>query len=379
MISFIKCLFNLGIKKMNLFKNLILLSILKSTLFSLTIDEKVGQVIMCSVPGEKFSEPVQQFIEETKIGGVILYNWSNKLRSTQEVQQLTKDLQCQSIKSSSIPLFIGIDEEGGRVQRLWHGIDSAEQVARSKSKQEAFYLAKSIGSKLGELGINLNFSPVVDINSNKENIIIKDRAFSSQPKIVIDYARAYLKGFHSTNIFGCIKHFPGHGDVKEDSHHTLPVSYKSYSELEKMELIPYFSLAHDTSLIMTAHILFPNVDPNYPTTLSRKFLQDILRKKIGYRGIIITDSLRMKGILNKEISEIAIDAFNAGNDILLFGGSTLVEKEPLKSLEEIKHVHKKMVEAVLDGRISQERLEESVERILAAKQKLRSPFIFYHK
>jgi beta-N-acetylhexosaminidase len=332
----------------------------------LSIEEKIGQILMFPIHGEDFTKQMEDVLNQIHPGGIILYNWANKLTDLEKIKNLTKNLQMHS----NIPLFIGIDQEGGRIDRLNLGSQSAKEIGSLLNQDAAMTSAIDIGKALEKIGINLNFAPVVDINSNPENMVIGNRSFGSDPFVVTKFARRFLMGLTHCKIMGCLKHFPGHGDVSSDSHYTLPVSLKNLDELMLCELIPYQKLASYAPFIMTAHILFPNIDPDNQATLSKIFLQDILRKKLNYTGIIITDSLRMGAILTNNLTDIAVKAFNAGNDILLIGGNLLTEKDPVYNIKEIKDLHKNLVEAVKDGRISIQRLEESLKRIEFYKKSL---------
>ena len=335
---------------------------------AMTIEEKVGQILMCPIHGDSFSPEMKDFLEETKIGGVILYKWANTLTSPDKIKLLTQKLQIHSLDNTKLPLFIGIDEEGGRVERLGIPFPSAEELGKTLEPKNACSIGGEIGMVLRDLGINVNFAPVVDINSNPKNTVIGDRSFGSNPHLVAAFGKSFAIGLLLKGVMPCLKHFPGHGDVTSDSHYELPISYKTLEELMEIELVPYKRICSISPFIMTAHILFPNIDPDNSATFSKIFLQDILREKLGYKGIIITDSLRMKAALTKDLSEIAIEAFNAGNDILLIGGNSLVENDPEYNIIEIKTLHKKLVRAVQDGRISMKHLDQSIDRIKRLKK-----------
>jgi beta-N-acetylhexosaminidase len=346
-------------------KILFFIFFLSSFLSAISIEEKIGAILMCPIHGEEVTDEIKNFLEETKIGSIILYNWSNNITDTKKIRSFTHALQKESIKNTGSLLFIGIDQEGGRVDRLKKGFPSAAQIAEMGTPREALDLAQKISYELKQIGINLNFAPVVDINSNPKNTVIGDRCFGKDPRVVTDFGKAFARGLQDGGVSPCLKHFPGHGDVSDDSHYTLPISYKTLDELMEMELIPYMEI--DSPFIMTAHILFPNIDPKYPATLSKIFLQDILRGKLRYKGLIITDSLTMDALSSGSLSETAIEAFNAGNDILLIGGSHLIKDDPEFNMEQVKCIHRILVEAVKSGRISKERLNQSYERIINLK------------
>jgi beta-N-acetylhexosaminidase len=346
-------------------------TIILSTLFlfplvsEMTVEEEVGQILMFPIHGEDFNQQMAEIITEINPGGIILYDWSNNLTSPKRVNSLTDNLQ----KHSKTTLFIGIDEEGGRIDRLNLGAPSAKEIGKTLDPDLAMKAGANIGAYLKKVGINLNFAPVVDINSNPENQVIADRSFGENPFVVTEFAKKFALGLISFKVMPCLKHFPGHGDVSSDSHYTLPISLKTLEDLMENELIPYKKLIPLTPFIMTAHILFPNIDKDNPATLSKIFVSDILRNKLGYQGLIITDSLRM-GALKEPLTETAIKAFNAGNDILLIGGNALTENDPDYNIKQISLLHKNLVEAVKDGRISKERLEESLRRIKKYKNYL---------
>lgn len=344
-------------------KILFLFSLAFFSAFSATLEEKVGATIVCPIFGEEINERMKDFLREVKPGGIILYNWTNDLSSREKTLKLISDLQQEAIANTGYPLLIWIDQEGGRVQRIPMGISTAQELGNSPSTENAYSAGKTIGKKLSSLGIHVNTAPVVDVNSNPNNTVIGSRSFSSDANAVTKFATAFAKGLNEEGIFPCLKHFPGHGDVSQDSHYTLPVSQKTLEELFHVELVPYTVLCSTTSFIMTSHIFFPEVDPLYPVTLSSIFIQDILRNKLNYKGIIVTDSLRMDGIATKPMDEIGVQAFNAGHDILLLGGNRLIEKDPSLNDGDVREFYYKLLIAAKEGKLSSQRLEESFARI----------------
>lgn len=356
-------------------KKLVTLSLFVFTsAFSVNTREMIGQLLICPIHGNKVTREISEFIDETKIGGVILYNWAENLDDLDQLKSFIDDLQKLSTHACGLPLFVSIDQEGGRVQRINMNIPSAEKMGQ-EGFSYVFDCSNSIGSKLNSLGINLNFAPVVDINSNKDNLIINDRAFGKDPILVTKLARSFIHGLQSNNIFPCIKHFPGHGDTSEDSHYTTPTSNKSLKELLATELVPFQHLIKDIPFIMTSHILFKNIDPKNPVTLSSIFLKEILRKLFGYQNIIITDSLRMEGLnsYGQNLSEIAIKALNAGNDLLLVGGNRLIETDPNASflnLFQVKKLYHDLVDALDSELIDKQEIKASIVRILKQKKQL---------
>lgn len=334
----------------------------------LTVEEKVGQLLMTYVNGDQVNQESKRLIKKTNLGGVILYRYVNKLENPKQIKNLCNNLQ----QLSEIPLFIATDQEGGRVAHLKKGFTQSLGngfLGKSHDKQLTYSTYHQMGKEMHEVGINMNFAPVVDVNSNPENPIIGDRSFSSQPKQVVSLGKQAVSALLDSSTIPCLKHFPGHGDTKIDSHLVLPVVDKSLKELKKIELYPFQKLAAISPVIMTAHILFPQIDEKNPATLSSFFLQKLLREQWGFEGVIITDSLTMKGILqNHPIEEAAIKAFEAGCDILLIGGEVLDPKSTETHVEEIISIYHALLDAVYSGRISEKRVDQSVERILKLKE-----------
>lgn len=336
--------------------------------FSLSLEEKVGQLFLVYFEGEAANDNAKRLIDEGKVGGFVLYNWANRLEDPEEIRSLCSDLQ----SLSPIPLFLAIDQEGGRVARLKKGFTEFpgnDALGKVGDPLFAYQAAEIMGREMGGVGMNLNLAPVVDL----QGTCMGDRSFSKDPDQVTELGRASLLGYQSSKVIPCLKHFPGHGSADVDPHRALPVVMKSFSEVMASDLVPYMALAKEAPMIMTAHVLFPNIDPDHCATLSPIFLQDILRKKLGFQGVLLTDSLSMQGVLegHESLKEVAIRALEAGNDILLIGGRSLQSKERQEaSFEEILHVFQCVVDAVRKGRLSEERIDQSVERILELKKRV---------
>lgn len=341
---------------------------------TLSIEEKVGQMLIVHFNGEEANEEAKRFLEKIHFGGVIYYKWSNGLHNPAQVQQLSNGLQ-KLAKSSSpcIPLFIAVDQEGGRVTRLTTGFTQFPgnlAIAQTNHPEFVEASAFAIGQELKAVGINMNFAPVVDVNSNPLNPIIGARSFSSSPEEVALLGRLALQGYRKAGIIATLKHFPGHGDTSVDSHLDLPVVKKSIEELERTEFLPFKRLVKQADAIMTAHILLPSLDPQNCATLSKIVLEDLLRNQWGYEGVILSDSLVMQGILknSSSIEEAALRAIQGGNDILILGGKALNGKESRElKFDDILRIHTRLVAAVQAGEISKDRLNASVKRILKLK------------
>ena len=346
-----------------MFKYLLLLSV---TILYASVEKDVGQLIMTYAnPGEE-----EALIQELQIGGIIYYSWANDLTSKAKVKALSQKMQRLA---KGYPLLIGVDQEGGRVSRLsgdYYQLKSAREYGKAENPIMAFTEGCEMAKEMSETGINLNFAPVVDIGEG-------DRCYANDPEKVMDFASRISVAYWANGVFPCLKHFPGHGHASCDSHFQLPIVYKDREALDQCELFPYYRMVGLTPFIMTAHILFPELDPDYPATFSKKILTDLLRYEMGFEGIIITDSLKMKAAFDEEISmgEVAICAFEAGADILLIGGKLLIDADDDEHVQEVKEVRDALIAAVQSGRISGERLRDSLERILLVKSSIAtSPF-----
>jgi beta-N-acetylhexosaminidase len=328
-----------------------------SQTFAATIEEMAGEMLIVHFRGEVANEDSKRLIQEAHVGGFIFYNWANGLHSPDQVRNLTTSLQ----KQSDRPLFFAVDQEGGRVLRLKEGFTQPPANAELKTPDEAYYWAKKVGGELSAVGINMNLAPVVDVNSNPNNPVIGNRSYSSNPHVVTEMAAAALKGYKETGILPVIKHFPGHGDTSVDSHVALPVINKDLAALEQVELYPFQHL--NTPAIMTAHLLLPQIDSR-PVTISPVIIHNLLK---NYTGLIITDSLAMQGIRSAPPEEIAILAIEAGHDILLLGGMQLEKSDSEFSIDDVIKIHKAICQATRDGRISEERLKRSWDKMTTRK------------
>lgn len=342
---------------------------------ALSLEEKVGQLLMVHFHGEAVNRDAKALVQETGVGGIIYYNWANGLCAPEQVHSLSEGLQELALENPvAIPLLIAVDQEGGVVTRLSQGFTlfpGNKALGMTGDPSLAAAAALSMGRELRTVGVNMNLAPVVDVNSNPHNPIIGIRAFGDEPGSVVSFGREALKGYRDAGIIAVLKHFPGHGDVAVDSHEALPVVHKSLERLSQEELLPFMELAAAADAIMTAHILVPALDPDSCTTFSQKSLS-YLRDTIGFQGCIISDSLVMKGAKQTlSIDEVAIRALNAGCDILLLGGRLLSGEEVGKELtiRDIQHIHRSIVDAVARGDISEARIDEALDRVLTLKKR----------
>lgn len=315
------------------------------SLYEVSSSDSEGRIVL--------TDTMIRTLEQYPVGGVCFF--SKNISTPDLLKLFTDDLQ----SVSEIPLFLTVDEEGGLVARLANNeafdlpqYSSAADVAASGNPEDAKDMGQTIGGYLKEYGFNMDFAPDADVNTNPDNPIIGTRAFSSDAETAAQMVAAAAEGFRESGILPTLKHFPGHGDTAEDSHTSLAVTYKILDELEACEFLPFES---DTGMhaVMVGHIAAPNITGNdLPATLSEEMIDRIPNKE---NTLIITDSLEMQAISDTYSSgEAAVLAFEAGCDILLM---------PM----DLSEAYNAILEAVRTGRISEERLDESVSKILAYK------------
>ena len=320
-------------------------------------------------------DPVQQLLEEMtleqKVGQLFLVRPDSlDLSQTQDqindakadgVTELT-DAMRQTLASDT-PLFTAIDEEGGLVARRANNAafdlpqyESAAAVGTSGNPEDARAMGRTIGGYLKEYGFNLDFAPVADVNTNPDNPVIGTRAFSSEPQTAADLVGGACAGFADAGIACTLKHFPGHGDTSEDTHVGTVTLNKTLDDLRSCELVPFDQNVNNAPLIMAAHITVPQVTgDDTPASLSSVMLTDLLRGELGYQGLIVTDSLAMQAITDVYTpGQAAVKALQAGADLLLMPNG-------------LADAYTAVLEAVQDGTIPQQRLDESVQRILQCK------------
>jgi len=322
----------------------------------------IGSLCIFGFEGTTVPSEIRHFISEWNLGGVILFK--RNIESKEQLKELIAELKNVGARCN-VPLLISVDHEGGRVFRLpppFTQIPTARDVGAycNTPLQEnyALQIGQLMGRELREVGFNLNFAPVLDVDTNPNNPIIGDRAYSSDPQIVSQVALQIAEGLRSEGLIPCGKHFPGHGETTKDSHLDLPEVDLPLSRLEKVELLPFReAIANQMEMLMTAHVLYPQIDPEFPATLSKKIITGILREKLGYKGVVISDDFLMKAISDRYgVSQAARLFLEAGGDIVLICKEAGVQTETLESLE--KWVGDKKI------------LEQSLTRINALKKRL---------
>ncbi len=329
---------------------------------SMTMEEKVGQMLMVGFEGTQVNDQTRNFIQENHIGGIILFE--RNITDSKQLLNLNRELKELNADSQDIPLFISVDEEGGVVSRMPPRIinlPDSKEIGDYNNSELAYQVGEAIGERVNAFGFNVTMAPVMDVNSNPDNPIIGKRAFGDNKEIVSKMGVEEMKGIQSKGIIPVIKHFPGHGDTDVDSHLGLPVVHNSLESIRKMELVPFQkAIDHQADMTMVAHILLPEIDNEYPASLSKNVVSTMLREELGFNGVAITDDMTMGAILeNYDIGDATVKAVQAGNDIVLVCHG---EENKLKAVHSL-------TKAVESGAIKEERIDESVERILLLKEK----------
>ncbi|MDW0117107.1 beta-N-acetylhexosaminidase [Sporosarcina thermotolerans] len=327
----------------------------------MSVEEKIGQLLIVGMSGKTFNGEIDRLIRQNKVGGIILLG--KNISTPSGIVQLLNDSK-KANEGNDIQLLLSVDEEGGRVSRIPAGmkkLPAASLIGQKNKESFAYETGIYLAELLHSFGYNMNFAPVLDVNSNPQNPVIGDRSFSSDPYKVASLGMSVMKGMTDNGIISVVKHFPGHGDTHIDSHKALPIIQKSLQELKQTELVPFQkAIDENVDMIMVAHILFPELDKEYPSSLSKKIITDLLRNEMHYNGVVITDDLTMGAIVNEyTVAEAAIQSFLAGSDLLLIAGDYQNQVDTFDTL----------VAAVESGIISMERLDESVKRILELKNR----------
>lgn len=341
-------------------------------LTELPLEVKIGQLLMAGVLGTELDPDARRLIGTLHVGNVVLLD--RNAASPAQVRRLTQDLQALAQAANGIGLFIAVDQEGGAVQRLRAGftpLPDAATVGASNRPDLARALGEVVGVELQAVGVNMNLAPVLDVNDTPHNLVIGRRAFGAIPEVVERMGLAYLQGLRAAGVVAVGKHFPGHGSTTVDSHAALPVVGKSRVALEATELRPFrAAIAHGLEALMTAHVAYPALDPlGLPATLSAPILTDLVRRELGFTGLILTDDLGM-GAIGKQWppEEAAVQAVLAGADIVVCARLAVPGACPPEALERIREG---LLAAVREGRLPMARVDAAVGRVLAMKTRSR--------
>ena len=332
-------------------------------LAGMSLDQKLGQLLVVEYLGNNYqASGLQQMVAQQYVGGVLYQYVNHNFDAPDDSVDGLAAFSQQIQQDAKIPLVIGTDQEGGQVNRLqiFHGdLPSAQSMAATGDPNYAFQQGQQDARWMQQLGINSDLAPVVDVHT-VDPPILQDRMFGSTPQSVEAYAGAFLNGLQQNQVAGCLKHFPGLGALTSDPHLDLPTINRSLSHLMRTDLAPYKAMitANHPAMIMDTDVVMPAIDPNLPAELSPKAIDGLLRKKLGYDGVVITDGLYMQGISNHwSLSQAATLAIIAGNDLV----------EGPYTVSQVASVETALKQALQSGELTQARIDQSVERVLQMK------------
>lgn len=332
--------------------------ILKEKISGMTLEEKLGQLVMIGIEGFIASEEELSLISEKKVGGVILFQ--RNIKDAAQLEELISSLY-DANKGNPLPLLIGVDEEGGRVSRLsaiFSNLPPASDLGKEDDLELSYMYGKVQASKLKNLGINLNFSPVLDVDSNPSNPVIGNRAISSDPYIASKNGISLMKGLMDGGIVPVGKHFPGHGDTKLDSHLALPIIAKDLEDLYDLELIPFIeAIKEGIPAIMVGHLLVEDL-ADLPATISEKVIKGLLRNQLEFNGVVFSDDMTMGAIVENYTIESAVDQFiKAGGDIALV----------CHGIQPVVEALQRLSKSYFEGSLTNEDINEHILRIMLLK------------
>lgn len=335
----------------------------------MTVEEKVAQLFMITPEAltgystvTAASSVTQEALREYPVGGVILF--SQNIVNPQQVTEMTGNLQKYAIETSGMPMFLGIDEEGGKVARIAGNanfdvkkVPNMREIGESGDRDQAYEAGQVIGDYLNTYGFNVDFAPVADVLTNSENQLLQARSFGTDAALVSEMNQAFIKGLNENEVYGCLKHFPGHGGTSGDTHAGYAYTDRTLEEIKAEELVPFQEgIDNGISFVMVAHIAATNITGNeIPASLSREIITELLREQMGYDGIVITDAMNMRAIVDEYSSaSAAVKAILAGADIVLMP-------------QDFKSAYQGVLDAYASGTISEERINESLRRIITVK------------
>lgn len=337
--------------------------VVEAIIAEMTLEEKVAGLFVVTPEGitgvdtaVQAGDGTKTALEKYPVGGLVYFK-----KNIQSEEQIKKMIE-NSVSYNKYPMFIAVDEEGGKVTRLadalkLDNIGPMAEIGSTGDSNNAYEAMKTVGTYLTSHGFNLNFAPVADVLTNEDNESIGDRSFSSDPSVVAGMVTSAMNGLEEVGVTACVKHFPGLGDASEDTHNGLAVIDKSLDELKQTELVPFISaIENGANMIMVGHMSLPQVvGDNTPATMSKEVISDLLRSELGFNGVVITDAMNMGAITEYYgADEAAIRAFKAGADMVLMP-------------EDFKLAYEGVIEAVKDGTISEERINNSLKRVFRIK------------
>ena len=326
----------------------------------LSLKEKIGQMLIVGLESNK-KEEIEKLIKKLNVGGVVIYrkNYQNYKEMINFVNLIKETNQ-----ENKVPIIISVDQEGGRVNRMPDEIlnlKSATKIAKTKNVNTVKMSGNIIGQMLNKTGISMDYAPILDIKRFGEGQAIGDRCYGENKKDVEKYAIEVMKQLQENHVIPVVKHFPGHGLTKKDSHFRIPKIEEKIEVLEKEDMHPFeVAIENGADAIMVGHLVIKNVDKKYPASLSQKVIQKYLIEKYNYKGLIITDDLKMLAIrLHYNIKEAVKRAILAGNDIIMVGFRHT----------QIESIEKYIMKEVKKGRIPEDKINKSVEKIIKMKEK----------
>lgn len=332
---------------------------IKDKVESMSLEEKIGQLFIVGFEGEEINDEIVDLVKNQKVGGLIYF--SRNIVDSNQIINLNNEIKAIE---KDIPLFISVDEEGGVVSRVpeeFVKLPSSGYIGQFNDENLSYNVGKIIAKELNSLGFNMDFAPVLDIDSNPNNTVIGERAFGNNSEIVSRLGIKTMEGIKGGKIIPVVKHFPGHGDTDVDSHYGLPIVKKTLEELENLEFIPFKNaIDNGADVVMISSIILESIDNEYPATMSKKVTTDILRDSLGFDGVIATDDMTMGAIVdNYNLADAVIMSINAGSDLVLVCHGY---DDIINSIVAVK-------DAVNSKIISEEKIDESVYRILKLKDK----------
>lgn len=331
----------------------------KEKLDTMTLNEKIGQLFIVGFEGDTINDEIKDLVSNQHVGGVIYF--SRNVVDSNQIINLNNEIKSLE---NDIPLFISIDEEGGLVSRVpeeFVSLPSSGYIGEFNDENLSYSVGKILSEELNMLGFNMDFAPVLDIDSNPNNTVIGERAFGNNAEIVSRLGIKTMEGLRDGGVIPVVKHFPGHGDTDIDSHYGLPIVTKTLEELKNLEFIPFKNaIDNGADAVMVSSIILSTIDSENPSTMSKKVMADILRNDLGFEGVIATDDMTMGAIMdNYNLSDAVVMSINSGGDLILVCHGY---DDILNSILAVK-------DAVNSNIISEERINDSVYRILKLKEK----------
>lgn len=327
----------------------------------MTVEEKIGQLVLVGLEGTAIDETSRTLVKDHHVGGFILFK--DNIESVEQSVKLLNDLK-EANAANPVPLWLSIDEEGGRVTRFPEEYVKLPSSGKVGSKGD-LALTKRVGGliaqKVAGLGLNMVFAPVLDIHSNPNNPVIGDRSFGTTAETVTKHGIASMKGIQEKGVVPVVKHFPGHGDTSVDSHLGLPLVEHDLNRLHEMELVPFQQAINEgADVVMVAHLLMKSIDPDTPSSYSKPVINDLLREEMGFKGVVITDDMTMGAISGStDVGEASVKSVVAGSNMVLIGHEYALEEAVIQAL----------TKAVRSGVIPEEMLNDRVRATLELKHK----------